>query len=205
MIGQLKGIIEEIDANRAVIDVGGVGYLVYASSRTLSSLTVGEGARLLIDTIVREESITLYGFAAAGEQSMFRLLTTVQGVGARVGLALLSALSPTELTQAVLLGDAKTLSRADGVGPKLASRIASELKDKIAAHHTSFLSAAASGPVLPNVATLLTSIAGDAIAALAGLGYRRVDIVPVVAQLAANDPGLALDALIKLALRELAA
>ncbi len=205
MIGQLKGNIEEIDANRAVIDVGGVGYLVYASSRTLGSLAVGDAAKLLIDTIVREESITLYGFAAAGEQSMFRLLTTVQGVGARVGLALLSALSPTELTQAVLLGDAKTLSRADGVGPKLASRIASELKDKIAAHHTSFLSAAAGGPVLPNVATPLTSIAGDAIAALTGLGYRRADIVPVVAQLAANDPGLALDALIKLALRELAA
>lgn len=202
MIGQLKGIIEEVDANRAVVDVNGVGYLVYASSRTLSSLSVGEAAKLLIDTIVREESITLYGFAAASEQSMFRLLTTVQGVGARVGLALLSALSPTDLTQAVLLGDAKTLSRADGVGPKLASRIASELKDKIAAHHTSFMGATATTATLTDTSNGIT---GDAIAALAGLGYRRADIVPVVAQLAANDPGLALDTLIKLALRELAA
>lgn len=210
MIGQLKGIVEELDttgtSSRALVDVAGVGYVVHASSRTLGALAIGEAAKLSIETMVREDAITLYGFASASEQAMFRLLTTVQGVGARVALAMLSALSAQELTQAIILGDAKTLSRADGVGPKLATRIASELKDKVAAHHTSFMGIGTGpGPVLPISSQPLHGAASDAIAALVGLGYRRADIVPVMAQLTAKDPALPLDALIKAALKELSA
>ncbi len=201
MIGQLKGIVEQIDGTQALLDVNGVGYLVNASSRTIGTLAIAEAARLLIETQVREDAITLFGFASASEQSIFRLLTTVQGVGARVGLALLSTLSPQELTQAIVLGDAKSLARADGVGPKLASRIANELKDKIAGHGASFLTAA---PV-SSVSTVANDIVNDAVAALAGLGYRRADIVPVVTQLAARAPDAPLDALIKSSLKELAA
>lgn len=201
MIGQLKGLIEKIDGQTALIDVNGVGYVVAASSRTMGTLTVGEAARLLIETQVREDAITLFAFASSSEQSLFRLLTTVQGVGARVALALLSSLPPQELTQAIALGDAKILSRADGVGPKLASRIANELKDKIAGHALGFATPGAAIANSPpaNDTTL------DAITALAGLGYRRADIVPIVTSLAARTPDAALDQLIKAALKELAA
>lgn len=196
MIGQLKGIVEQIDSQQALVDVGGVGYLVHASSRTIATLAVGEATRLLIETQVREDAITLFGFASAAEQSTFRLLTTVQGIGARVGLALLSTLSPQELTQAITLGDAKVLARADGVGPKLASRIANELKDKMGAQvGGNFIPAATMAPIANDRVS-------DAIAALTGLGYRRADIVPVVTGLAARTPDAPLDALIKSSLKE---
>lgn len=200
MIGQLKGMVEEIDDGRVLLDVNGVGYVVYASSRTLGSLAIGETAKLLIETQVREDAITLFGFAAKAEQQLFRTLTTVQGVGAKVGLALLSTLAPQELVQAIALGDAKSLARADGVGPKLASRIANELKDKIATHSGgSFMNSAAI-----TTASIANDTVGDAVTALAGLGYRRADIVPVVTQLAARAPDAPLDQLIKSALKELA-
>jgi len=201
MIGQLKGIVEQLDTGTVVIDVQGVGYVVHASSRTLASLGNGEPARLLIETQVREDAITLYGFASATEQQMFRLLTTVQGVGAKVALAMLSSLTPMELSQSIIMQDAKNLTRADGVGPKLAARIVNELKDKLAKSQGIVAGAANSTPSL----VVANDAAHDAIEALTGLGYRRADVVPVVTHITARMPDAAVQNIIKTALQELAA
>ena len=131
MIARLKGIIEDLGDDWAVIDVGGVGYLVFASGRTLGRLAVGEAAVLFIETHVREDHIHLYGFADTLDRDWFKLLTTVQGVGAKVGLAIQSVLSGDEVSRAILSGDKTAITRAPGVGPKLAQRIISELKDKV--------------------------------------------------------------------------
>ncbi|MGE3770193.1 MAG: Holliday junction branch migration protein RuvA [Bdellovibrionales bacterium] len=199
MIGQLKGIVEQLDTGTALIDVQGVGYTVHASTRTLGSLSAGQPARLLIETQVREDAITLFGFASAAEQQMFRTLTTVQGVGAKVGLALLSALSPSELSQCILLEDAKSLTRADGVGNKLAVRIVNELKDKLA--KAQGMTPIAATPTL----VVANDAAQDAIAALVNLGYRRADVVPVVTLITAKTPDAGVQTVIKSALQELAA
>ncbi len=132
MIASLKGVLESVAEESAVVDVGGVGYLVFCSGRTLSNLPrPGEAVRFVVETHVREDHIHLYGFAETGERDWFRLLTTVQGVGAKVALAILSALGPEELVQAVVAQDKAAVSRANGVGPKLAGRIVLELKDKV--------------------------------------------------------------------------
>src|SRR5438552_224459 len=132
MIAKLAGLLDQVTSDGAVIDVGGVGYLVFCSTRTTTPLPPPGGpARLLIETHVREDHIHLYGFIDAVERDWFRLLTTVQGVGARLALALLSALSPDQLALAILSQDKATLARADGVGPRLAARIANELRDKV--------------------------------------------------------------------------
>src|SRR5260221_5473343 len=132
MIAMLAGIVEQRGTDSLVLDVNGVGYLVFASARTLGRVPArGEPLRLLVETHVREDHIHLYGFADEAERSWFRLLTTVQGVGARLGLAILSVLAPDALATAILAQDKAALARADGVGPKLATRIASELKDKV--------------------------------------------------------------------------
>ena len=133
MIAKLKGTVDSIDEGSAVIDVNGVGYLVSASSRTLRDLEVGGPVTLLVETIVREDAIALYGFLETAERDWFRILTTVQGVGARVALSILSTLSPDEIARAIAAGDKASLSRPAGVGPKLAARLATELKDKAAA------------------------------------------------------------------------
>lgn len=200
MIGQLKGIIDHIDLTTALIDVQGVGYTVHASARTLATLTTGQPARLLVETQVREDAITLFGFASVAEQNMFRTVTTVQGVGAKVALALLSTLSPAELSQCIIMQDAKTLTRADGVGPKLAQRIVNELKDKLA-KTIGAEPISAGGPAL----VAATGTTHDAIAALVGLGYRRADVVPVVTHIAARTPDAGVQTIIKSALQELAA
>lgn len=131
MIAKLKGLIDSIGEGWAVIDVGGVGYLVFCSGRTLGRLGAGEVADVIVETHVREDHIHLYGFIDATERDWFRLLTTVQGVGAKVALGLLSALSPDELLHAVAAADKAAVTQAPGVGPKLATRILSELKDKV--------------------------------------------------------------------------
>ncbi len=134
MIAKLTGLIDSTDGEGAVLDVGGVGYLVFCSARTLARLPArGMPASLLIETHVREDHIHLYGFADAGERDWFRLLTTVQGVGARLALAVLSVLGPDDLARAIAAADRASLARAPGVGPKLAGRIAAELKDKVGA------------------------------------------------------------------------
>ena len=133
MIAKLKGVVDTVDADSAIVDVGGVGYLVSASARTLRELAAGDAVTVLVETIVREDAIALYGFLETAERDWFRILTTVQGVGARVALSILSTLSPDEIARAIAAQDRATLSRPAGVGPKLAARLATELKDKAAA------------------------------------------------------------------------
>ncbi len=175
MIAKLSGRLDSTGLDHAVIDVGGVGYLVFCSARTLSRLgPVGGAASVLVDTHVREDAITLYGFAETGEREWFRLLITVQGVGARVANALLSVLSPEDLTRSIAAQDRTALTRADGVGPKLASRILSELKDKVGG--IALGPAAQAGSAAPAGASVPASGAlGDAVSALVNLGYGRTE------------------------------
>ena len=198
MIAQLTGRVEALEEGRCVIDVNGVGYLVHASTRTLAALPgAPEQARLLVETHVREDAILLYGFADAAERDWFRLLTTVQGVGGRVALSILSALSPRDLVSAIAAGDRASLTRANGVGARLAVRLLTELREKAGAMPSS----AGSATLQP----LARGVAEDAVSALINLGYRRPEVLPVVArtieQLGATAP---LDAVIRDSLKELA-
>jgi Holliday junction DNA helicase RuvA len=202
LIARLKGIVEAIDQDSAVIDVNGVGYLVSCSARTLRDLAVGGPATVLVETIVREDAITLHGFLETGERDWFRILTTVQGVGARVALSILSTLSPEEIARAIAAQDRATLSRPPGVGPKLAARLATELKDKAAAFGIAPAPAkAADAPA----ATPGGSVNEDAVSALVNLGYRRVEAFGAVAR-ATQRLGVdaRLDAVIRAGLQELA-
>ena len=201
MIAKLSGLLDSAGESSAVIDVEGVGYLVFCSGRTLAALpAAGERASLLIETQVSQDHIHLYGFADAAERSWFRLLNTVQGVGARVALAILSVFEPGELARAIAAQDKAALARAQGVGPKLAGRIVSELKDKaggIALGPAALLAGAAS-------AARLEGAAGDAVSALVNLGYRRSDAFGVVAALQHRlGAATGFDVLVKAGLREL--
>jgi holliday junction DNA helicase RuvA len=201
LIAKLKGVVESVDEGSAVIDVNGVGYLVSASSRTLRDLVVGEPATVLVETIVREDAIALYGFLDTAERDWFRILTTVQGVGARVALSILSTLSPDEIARAIAAGDKVSLSRPAGVGPKLAARLATELKDKAAAFGVAPAPAraAAAAPVPGG------SVNEDAVSALVNLGYRRVEAFGAVARVTQRlGEGAPLDQVIRAALQELA-
>jgi Holliday junction DNA helicase RuvA len=206
VISKLKGKVEERGKDAATIDVNGVGYLVRASSRTLSALGAeGEACVLHVETNVREDAIELFGFATREERDCFRLLTTVQGVGPKAGLALLSALAPGEIAAAILAGDKAMLSRADGVGPKLALRIATELKDKVAS--LGLAVAAGKGAALPAIpgAAPATDQAADAVSALVNLGYRRADAVAATNKAVKRlGDDAAVQALVPEALRELA-
>lgn len=203
MIARLKGLVDSVDTDSAVIDVGGVGYLVSASARTLRDLSVGSAATMLVETIVREDAIALYGFLEAAERDWFRILTTVQGVGARVALSILSTLSPDEIARAIAAQDRATLSRPPGVGPKLAARLATELKDKAAAFGIAPAPATASRPGAP--AGTPGSINEDAVSALVNLGYKRVEAFGAVARVTQRlGPEAPLDAVIRAGLQELA-
>ncbi|MGE0224588.1 MAG: Holliday junction branch migration protein RuvA [Acetobacteraceae bacterium] len=199
MIASLTGRAEALSDGTCVIDVNGVGYLVHASSRTLSALPQPPAtARLLVETHVREDAILLYGFAESAERDWFRLLTTVQGVGGRVALSILSALSPNDLVGAIAAGDKASLTRASGVGARLAVRLLTELRDKVGAM-----------PSMPSGIPIQAPRAGgpveDTLSALANLGYRRAEVGPVVARVAERlGAGANLDALIRESLRELA-
>jgi Holliday junction DNA helicase RuvA len=200
LIAKLKGIVDSVDEGSAVIDVNGVGYLVSASSRTLRALTVGENTTLLVETIVREDAIALYGFLETAERDWFRILTTVQGVGARVGLSILSTLSPDEIARAIAAQDKASLSRPAGVGPKLAARLATELKDKAAAFGVAPAPARAD-----EAAPAAGSINEDAVSALVNLGYRRVEAFGAVSRVTQRlGAGAQLDAVIRAGLQELA-
>jgi Holliday junction DNA helicase RuvA len=198
VIAQLTGRVEQMEADRCVVDVGGVGYLVQASTRTLSQLPGPPAvARVLVETHVREDAITLYGFADAAERDWFRLLVTVQGVGAKVALSLLSALSPRDLIAAIAAGDRASLTRASGVGAKLAIRLLTELRERAGAMPVG------SGFSLPVAAGGGTE--SDALSALGNLGYRRVEAAPVVARVAERlGEGAGLDAVLRESLKELA-
>lgn len=200
MIAKLTGVIDSKGADAAIVDVGGVGYQVFCSARSLNRLPAAGGAiSLFIETHVREDHIHLYGFIDAAEREWFRLLTTVQGVGAKLALAILGVLSSGDLTQAILVQDKASLTRASGVGPKLAARIVAELKDKVGG--------IALGPVAAVAgATEPTGPVADAVSALVNLGYRRTEAFGAVAQAAKRlGPNAALDVLIKAGLKELSA
>jgi len=185
MIARLRGTVDSLGEDWAVIDVGGVGYLVSCSGRTLSRLTTGAGVVLLVETHVREDAIQLYGFAEAGERDWFRLLTTVQGVGARVALSILSVLTPDQLLRTLAAGDKAGLTRANGVGPKLALRILTELKDKaggIASVPPGAVVATGGGSFAPPAAGPIE----DAVSALVNLGYRRLEAFEAVGSAAAD-------------------
>ncbi len=197
MIARLTGILAETTADHAVLDVGGVGYLIQASARTLSAIgPVGGTVMLLTEMQVREDSMTLFGFGSAGERDWFRLLISVQGVGGRVALAILSTLEADELSRAVSSGDKAMVARANGVGPKLAQRIVMELKDKIGG-----VTLGAAGS-LPKAAA---GAAADAVSALANLGFKPAEAGAAVAAAEAElGEGASLDALVRLALKKAA-
>lgn len=199
MIARLRGTLAESAADHAVIDVGGVGYLVLASARTLSAIgPVGGDVLVFTEMQVREDAITLYAFGSAGERDAFRLLTSVQGVGGRVALSILSVLDPSELARAIASGDKAMVARANGVGPKLAMRIVNELKDKMGGV---VLGPAGTAPV----AVVKGSAVSDALSALANLGFRPAEASAAVGA-AVEDlgEGATLDALVRLALRKAA-
>ena len=202
MIGKLRGVVDTVGEGELILDVNGVGYVVAASARTLRNLPkLGEAAVLHIDTQMREDSIRLFGFLAEAERDWFRLLQSVQGVGAKVALAILSVLSSADLAQAVALQDKAAVARAQGVGPKLAARIVAELKDKAplgSAADIGLPSAGAPGPALGGAAE-------DAVLALVNLGYGRPQAAQAVAKGAASlGAGATTSALIRLGLKELA-
>ena len=196
MIARLRGTLTEFGTDHAVIDVNGVGYLVSASTRTLSGLgAIGDEVVLHTEMLVGEDFIRLVGFASAEERDWFRLLVSVQGVGARVALAILSALSADEVHRAVASGDHAMIARAQGVGPKLAQRIANELRDKAGG-----IALGSGGPAAPK-----GSQSQDAISALANLGFRPSDAAAAVAKAEAEiGPEASFDLLVRTALKKAA-
>jgi len=204
MIAKLKGHVDELGEDWVVIDVNGVGYLVFCSGKTLARLPkVGEATSLLIETHVREDHIHLYGFADAGERDWFKLLTTVQGVGAKVGLAILSALSAEDIVHAIAAQDKKALTRANGVGPKVATRILTELKDKAGGIVLSSTSSSEGGTSAP-ASGGFGGAPAEAASALVNLGYGRSDALAAVSKANKNLGGQGgLDDLIREALKEL--
>ncbi len=200
MIGKLNGRIDSFSGTHVILDVNGVGYVVTCSARTLRNLgAAGEAASLRIETHVREDAINLYGFTDTMEQDWFKLLTTVQGVGAKVALAILGSLSPDQLSQAILSQDKTAMTQADGVGPKLALRLVTELKDKTPA----FMSTAPRLALGATPSALPPSLQGDALSALMNLGYRRVEAFAAVAAVSQANPTAKLDDLIRLSLAQL--
>ena len=195
MIARLSGTLAELTADGAVIDVGGVGYQLLASTRTLDALgPIGGEVKVLTELQVREDAWTLFGFGSPVERDSFRALTSVQGVGGKVALAILSALSPDELARAVTQKDTAMIGRANGVGPKLAARIANELQGKLGV-----AGLAGAAPASRSGA------AADAVSALANLGFKPADASAAVN--AAQDelgPDAGLDALVRLALKKAA-
>ncbi len=181
MIGKLTGVLDSTGKDWAMVDVGGVGYVVFCSHRTVAALgAVGEPVSLYIETHVREDHIHLYGFEDTAGRDAFRMLLTVQGVGARVALAILTVLPAGRLTDAILARDQAALSQASGVGAKLAGRIVSELRDKVEAMLPAF--ASGGGPVgVPSEALAEEGESADAVSALVNLGYRRMDAFGAVA------------------------
>jgi holliday junction DNA helicase RuvA len=197
MIGKLTGVVDTLADDHVILDVGGVGYLVQCPSSTLSRLAVGAHASLMIETKVSDDAIRLYGFASAEEREWFRLLQTVQSVGARIALAVLSTLSPRELQRALALGDKAMIGRAPGVGPKLALRIATELKDKAPA----ILLRGEGETAVPLVAP--RGPEADAVSALTHLGYSEGAAATAVARAAQELGGGETGALIREALRSM--
>jgi Holliday junction DNA helicase RuvA len=205
MIAKLSGLLDSVGTDHCIVDCGGVGYLVFCSARTLRRVgDAGTAVSLRIEMQVREDAITLFGFVDLSERDWFRRLTTVQGVGSRVALALLSVLEPDKLGQAIAAQDRTALVQADGVGPKLANRLISELKDKVADLYMG------GGPVAAGPAGAATSgaagVTNDAVSALVNLGYRRAEaFTAVAAAVQKAGPDAKVEQLIMMGLKELSA
>ena len=200
MIGKLTGRLDSVHEGGCILDVNGVGYVVAATSRAVSALPAGGVGVLWVETVVREDAITLYGFADAAERDWFRLLTGIQGVGPKVALSLLSALAPKDLAGAVLAGDRGSLTRAPGVGPKLAVRLLSELREKVGGMPTGD-----AGFVVPAAAIAAGGSEGEAVSALVNLGWKRPEAAAVVARVKDRlGEGTELGTLIRESLKEMA-
>ena len=219
MIAKLKGIIDNIGEDCAIIDVNGVGYIVYMSSRSLSKLKQGEYSSLLIETVIKEDSITLFGFQNAWEKEWFNTLTKIQGVGGKVCLSILSVLSPAQLSQAVSAQDKSSFLRASGVGPKLAARLVTELKDKIVTIPVEYMSGAELSDISDTNEKTSTSTkekktqtidtddeiyqkTEDVTSALTNLGYQKTDAYRVASEVCLQNPSADLGTLIRLSLKE---
>jgi Holliday junction DNA helicase RuvA len=198
VIGKLTGLVDSAGDDWVILDVGGVGYIVFCSGRTLGLLPpAGGGATLWIETHVREDHIHLYGFADPAQHDWFKLLQSVQGVGAKMALAVLTVLPPHDLVRAIAAQDKATIARAHGVGQKLAGRIASELKDKAGGM--------ALGPVAVANGSAGGEVSEDAVSALVNLGYRRAEAFAAVAKASGDlGRGASVESLIKAGLKELA-
>ncbi len=219
MIAKLRGIVDTIAEDYLIIDVNGVGYLVFASSKTLGRLVLNGSVSLMIETIVREDSISLYGFADALEKEWFNTLTKVQGVGAKVCLAILSVLTPIQLAQAIAAQDKNSFARANGVGPKLAARIVTELKDKIVSVPIAEVSkdinvaVGADNKITDEVLNYEDNLVArdddptkmeDAISALVNLGYQRLEAYRAVNFVLSQNPKAETGEIIRLSLKEFA-
>lgn len=207
MIAKLKGIVDSIFEDNCIVDVNGVGYLVSASSKTLGRLNKGAEVSLLIETVVREDSISLFGFYDAWEKEWFNTLTKVQGVGAKVCLSILSALSPSQLAQAVSAQDKNSFLRASGVGPKLAARLVTELKDKIVTvpvGEVSFADVSPDVEVEKQISVPENNLMDDVISALVNLGYQRMEAYKVVVKVYEHNSSASVSELIRLSLKEFA-
>jgi Holliday junction DNA helicase RuvA len=204
MIGRLKGTVDAVGEGHAIIDVNGVGYEVHASARTLRTLAAGQAVSLAIETHVREDAIRLYGFTSETERAWFRLLQTIQGVGAKVALAVLGTLSPQDLANAIALQNWAAVEQSPGVGKKLAQRIVAELKDKAPALSVAGLATPPAGRK-GGPAPVEDSAAAEAVSALTNLGYAPAQAAHAVAA-ALADLGEAADTpkLIRRGLKELA-
>lgn len=197
MIFKLKGIVDSINETYIIVDVGGVGYGVFIPLSMLTKMKVGSTVTLYIETIVREDSITLYGFENSETQNLFKLLMTVQGIGAKAAISILSSLSNIDINNAIFAGDPKPFTVANGIGKKTAERITSELKGKINKLNIS--------SQLQNVSRELVGdmVAEDTISALSNLGYARALTYPIIIKLIAENPMIATPELIKLTLKKL--
>ncbi|WP_341749870.1 Holliday junction branch migration protein RuvA [Candidatus Tisiphia endosymbiont of Sialis lutaria] len=194
MIGKLKGTIDACFNDYVIIDVNGVGYLVYCSSKTLNKLVVNEFCQLFIETHVREDHINLYSFLSLEEKFVFNLLQSVNGIGTRMALAILSNLSPEQIQSAIARRDKEAFKAVSGVGLKLAERIIIELKDKALTNLTTNL------PIDKNDSDL-SKISSDATLVLTSLGVNRTEAHNLVQEIIAKDPDLSINELIKLALK----
>ncbi len=218
MIAKLKGVVDTIAEDYLIIDVNGVGYLVFASAKTLGRLVLNGTVSLLIETVVREDSISLYGFADVWEKEWFNTLTRVQGVGAKVCLAILSVLTPSQLAQAIAAQDKTSFARANGVGPKLAARIVTELKDKIVSVPIAEISKNINMTLnSDNEATDILNYEDnlvardddptkmeDAISALVNLGYQRLEAYKAVNRVLSQKSEADMSEVIRLSLKEFA-
>lgn len=204
MIGKLKGIVDSTDEDSLILDVNGVGYRVFCAGRTVSALPVGTPAALVIETHVREDHIQLFGFASETERAWFLLLATVQGVGNRTALSILSAYAPEQLARAIIAKDISAFKAISGIGPKLAERIVTELKDKALKLPTSGVAMPAHAGDKKAASAKVITLTDDVISALTNLGYTRSDAYGAALKASeklGSDVGL--DALIKTSLQEL--